>query len=58
MTDQERYNKAIKHIKNWGLLTDPLYGTIVRNALHIAAFGVGEPPGTLLYKERIKHGTN
>lgn len=39
MTDQERYDKAIKHIKNWGLLTDPLYSTVVHNAIHIAAFG-------------------
>ena len=53
MTTQEKYDKAIKHIKNSGLLTDSLYGIQVRNALHIAAFGVGEPPGTLLYKEYI-----
>lgn len=39
MTAQERYEKGIKHIKNSGLLTEPLYSTQVRNAIHIAAFG-------------------
>ena len=39
MISVEKYNKAIKHIKNTGLLTDPLHMTQVRNAIHIAAFG-------------------
>lgn len=40
MKAQERYDTAIKHIKNSGLLTDLLYCTQVHNAIHIAAFGV------------------
>jgi len=39
MTSVERYNKGITHVKNTGLLTDPLHMTQVHNAIHIAAFG-------------------
>ena len=34
-----RYKKGIDHVKKTGLLTDPLYMTQVRNAIHIAAYG-------------------
>ena len=42
MTPQERFDKAINHVKGSGLLTAPLYMTQVRNAIHIAAFGEKE----------------
>lgn len=43
---QIRYDKAIKHIRNTGLIADTyrskLYRTQILNAIHIAAFGEKE----------------